>query len=160
MERVARILEEDPHPRLGVVLSACRGVTDSLLSLVGAAEKQQDSMQERIEQLRNRHQVIADTLLEGEARTDFLVKLAHDCRDIAGILQTVRLIRAASQTVRDLIAGYGEIWSTRLFSAYLRQRGRRPGAVLWMDAREIVTVEWGPWAPRSAGTNRRPTRAA
>jgi aspartokinase/homoserine dehydrogenase 1 len=147
MERVARILEEDPHPRLGVVLSACRGVTDSLLSLVGAAEKQQDSMQERIEQLRNRHQVIADTLLEGEARTDFLVKLAHDCRDIAGILQTVRLIRAASQTVRDLIAGYGEIWSTRLFSAYLRQRGRRPGAVLWMDAREIVTVEWGPLGP-------------
>jgi bifunctional aspartokinase / homoserine dehydrogenase 1 len=160
MERVARILEQDPHPRLGVVLSACRGVTDSLLGLVTAAEKQQDSIPERIEQLRNRHQVIADTLLEGEARTDFLVKLAHDCRDIAGILQTVRLIRAASQTVRDLIAGYGEIWSTRLFSAYLRQRGRRPGAVLWMDAREIVTVEWGPlgpavrWAESQAEANR------
>jgi bifunctional aspartokinase / homoserine dehydrogenase 1 len=63
MERVARILEQDPHPRLGVVLSACRGVTDGLLNLVTAAEKQETTLAERIEQLRHRHQVIADTLL-------------------------------------------------------------------------------------------------
>ncbi|RPH53420.1 MAG: bifunctional aspartate kinase/homoserine dehydrogenase I, partial [Lysobacterales bacterium] len=84
---------------------------------------------------------------EGEARTDFLVKLAQDSRDIAGILQTIQLIRSASQTVRDLIAGYGEIWSTRLFSAYLRHRGRRPGKVHWIDARDVVSVEWGPLGP-------------
>ena len=29
--------------------------------------------------------------------------------------------------MRDLIAGYGEIWSTRLFERLLRSRGRRPG---------------------------------
>ena len=147
MERVACILEQDSHPRLGVVLSACRGVTDALLNLVALAEKQQDSVTERIEHLRTRHQVIADTLLEGEARTEFLVELAQDCRDIGGILQTVQLIRSASQTVRDLIAGYGELWSTRLFSAYLRQRGRRPGRVVWIDARDVVQVEWGPLGP-------------
>ena len=147
MERVAKILEEDREPRLGVVLSACRGVTDALLNLVGAAEAQQSDLQERIEQIRTRHQIIADTLLEGEARTQFLGTLTQDCRDILGILQTVRLIRAASQMVRDLIAGYGEIWSTRLFSAYLRARGRRPGKVEWIDARDIVSVEWGPLGP-------------
>jgi bifunctional aspartokinase / homoserine dehydrogenase 1 len=49
--------------------------------------------------------------------------------------------------VRDLIAGYGEIWSTRLFSAYLRARGKRPGKVEWIDARDIVSVEWGPLGP-------------
>jgi bifunctional aspartokinase / homoserine dehydrogenase 1 len=147
MERVARILEQDPHPRLGVVLSACRGVTDALLRLVASAEKQDAGLAEQLEALRTRHQVIANTLLEGEARTDFLVKLAQDSRDIAGILQTIQLIRSASQTVRDLIAGYGEIWSTRLFSAYLRHRGRRPGKVHWIDARDVVSVEWGPLGP-------------
>ena len=87
--------------------------------------------------------MIADTLLAGTARTEFLATLAQDCRDIAGILHTVELIRSASQPVRDLIAGYGEIWSTRLFSAYLRARApaRR---VKWIDARDIVSVEWGP----------------
>jgi aspartokinase/homoserine dehydrogenase 1 len=147
MERVARILEQDPHPRLGVVLSACRGVTDALLRLVASAEKQDAGLAEQLEALRTRHQVIANTLLEGEARTDFLVKLAQDSRDIAGILQTIQLIRSASQTVRDLIAGYGELWSTRLFSAYLRHRGRRPGKVHWIDARDVVSVEWGPLGP-------------
>ena len=64
-----------------------------------------------------------------------------------GILHTVELIRSASQPVRDLIAGYGEIWSTRLFTAYLRHRGRRPGNVHWIDARDVVSVEWGPLGP-------------
>ena len=147
MERVARILEQDPHPRLGVVLSACRGVTDALLNLVATAERQEGPLTERIEELRRRHEVIADTLLAGNARTEFLTTLAQDCRDIAGILHTVALIRSASQPVRDLVAGYGEIWSTRLFSSYLRHRGRRPGSVLWIDARDVVSVEWGPLGP-------------
>jgi aspartokinase/homoserine dehydrogenase 1 len=147
MERVAKILEQDPEPRLGVVLSACRGITDALLNLVIAAERQGSDIEERIEQIRNRHQVIADTLLSGEARTQFLATLAQDLKDVQGILQTVQLIRSASQTVRDLIAGFGEIWSTRLFSAYLRARGRRPGKVEWIDARDVVSVEWGPLGP-------------
>jgi aspartokinase/homoserine dehydrogenase 1 len=147
MERVARILEQDPHPRLGVVLSACRGVTDALLNLVATAERQEGPFAEQIEALRHRHEVIADTLLAGPVRNDFLATLGQDCRDIAGILHTVALIRSAAQPVRDLIAGYGEIWSTRLFSAYLRNRGRRPGNVHWIDARDVVSVEWGPLGP-------------
>ena len=42
MERVARILEDDPRRRVAAVLSACRGVTDALLELVTAAERQED----------------------------------------------------------------------------------------------------------------------
>jgi aspartokinase/homoserine dehydrogenase 1 len=147
MERVARILEQDPHPKLGVVLSACRGVTDALLNLIAAAERQEDSISDRIGEIYKRHETIANTLLSADDRSKYLETLTQDCRDITGILQTVRLIRAGSQIVRDLIAGYGEIWSTRLFSAFLRHRGRRPGKVEWIDAREIVSVEWGPLGP-------------
>src|ERR1044071_6264713 len=139
MERVARILEQNPHPRLSVVLSACRGVADALLNLVSAAEGQQPGVADMVEQLRHRHEVIADTLLAPEARSEFLAVISQDCRDILGILQTVQLIRSAAQTVRDLVAGYGELWSTRLFAAYLRQRGRRQGRILWVDARDIVS---------------------
>lgn len=147
MERVARILEADPHPKLGVVLSACRGVTDALLNLVSAAERQEDSLAARVDELHARHRAIAEALLSEQARTEFLARFEEDCRDILRILQTVQLIRAASQTLRDLVAGYGEIWSTRLFAEYLRSRGRRPGNVVWTDAREIVCVAWGPLGP-------------
>ena len=36
-QRVADILESQPAGRLGVVLSACKGVTDELLALVAKA---------------------------------------------------------------------------------------------------------------------------
>jgi aspartokinase/homoserine dehydrogenase 1 len=147
MRRVAAILEADTRPRLAVVLSACRGVTDALLDLINLAEHQSDEVAERLELVRQRHVGLAEELLDGEARTAYLEALEQDCTDIAGILHTVGLIRAASNTVRDLVAGFGEIWSTRLFSAFLRARGRRPGHVRWIDARDVVTVAWGPLGP-------------
>ena len=147
MERVAKILEADPATRKAVVLSACRGVTDALLSLVALAERQDPSLDDRIEELRQRHVGIARELLSDDLYDEYVVQLDRDCRDIGGILQTVRLVRAASTTLRDLIAGYGEIWSTRIFERLLRRRGQTRGQVLWLDARRVLLVEWGPLGP-------------
>jgi aspartokinase/homoserine dehydrogenase 1 len=147
MERVAKIIETDPAGRKAVVLSACRGVTDALLGLVALAERQDPSLVDRIEELRQRHVGIARELLADELYDEFVVQLDRDCRDIGGILQTVRLVRAASTTLRDLIAGYGEIWSTRIFERLLRRRHPSRGPVLWLDARRVLLVEWGPLGP-------------
>jgi len=43
-KRVANILETLPPGRLGIVLSACRCVTDALLGLVSRAEAQDDGI--------------------------------------------------------------------------------------------------------------------
>ena len=51
--RVANILETLPPGRLGVVLSACRGVTDALLGLVARAEAQDDSYRGELDALRH-----------------------------------------------------------------------------------------------------------
>jgi len=150
MERVAQIIEQDPAARVGVVLSACRGVTDVLLNLVSAAESQDAHLQQQIDAVRARHVNIAATLLPSpthdSARAEYIAQLDRDCADIAGILQAVRLIRSAAQSVRDLISGYGEIWSTRLFTRYLASRGKRAN-VRWIDARDVVVVEWGSLGP-------------
>ena len=61
--RVAAILDSIPAPRLGVVLSACRGVTDALLRLVSLAERQDETYRSEIAVLRTRHATIAETLL-------------------------------------------------------------------------------------------------
>jgi aspartokinase/homoserine dehydrogenase 1 len=147
MLRVAQIVEEDPTPRKAVVLSACRGVTDALLTLVSLAEQQDPSLEDRIRELRDRHVGVARELLSGSVLDEFVAELDDDCRDVSGILQTVRLVRAASTTMRDLIAGYGELWSTRIFERALRSRGRSSGHVLWLDARRVLLVEWGPLGP-------------
>src|SRR4051812_1723465 len=147
MERVARILEDDPRPRVAAVLSACRGVTDALLGLVSAAERQEDGDSARLEAIRQRHVGIAHTLLGADDSADYVEVLGRDCHDIAGILQTVRLLRIGSPVVRDLVAGFGEIWSTRLFARYLQARRRRAGGVHWIDAREIVQIDAAPLGP-------------
>jgi aspartokinase/homoserine dehydrogenase 1 len=150
--RVADILEASPRPdtansREAVVLSACRGVTDALLALVALAERPDADFMSAIDALRARHEGLAAELVAPAACAEYCTQLDQDCRDIAGMLQAVRLIRAAPQTMRDVISGYGEIWSTRLFAPYLRERGRIAGAVQWIDARDVVIVEWGPLGP-------------
>jgi aspartokinase/homoserine dehydrogenase 1 len=145
MDRVARIIEADPAQRKAVVLSACRGVTDALLTLITLAEQGSPELDDRLQELRRRHTGIAGELLAGELYDEYVAGLEADLRDIAGILQTVRLVRNASTTMRDLISGYGELWSTRLFERLLRRRAA--GHVQWLDARRALLVEWGPMGP-------------
>src|SRR6185503_20179562 len=145
--RVANILETLPPGRLGVVLSACRGVTDALLGLVARAEAQDDAWRGDLDALRARHATIAESVLSAEAARLYMSGFDRDRHDIEGILHTVKLTRSAAQNVRDLIAGYGEIWSTKLFREFFAARSKRAGEVRWIDAREVVVVEWGPLGP-------------
>jgi aspartokinase/homoserine dehydrogenase 1 len=148
-ERVARILESpafNARARMAVVLSACKGVTDELLQLVALAERRDESWRARLASLRTRHADIAAALLDAASAAEYLAEFDRDSTDLAGVLQTTSVMRSAAQSVSDLTAGFGEIWSTRLFYRYLRQRGVRKG-VQWIDARRCVVVEWGPLGP-------------
>jgi aspartokinase/homoserine dehydrogenase 1 len=146
-KRVANILETSPPGRLGVVLSACRGVTDALLGLIARAEAQDETWRGDLDLLRARHNTIAETLLSPDARQLYMAGFDRDRHDIEGILHTVKLTRSAANSVRDLIAGYGEIWSTKLFREFFAARGNRAGEVKWIDARQAVVVQWGPLGP-------------
>jgi aspartokinase/homoserine dehydrogenase 1 len=145
--RVAEIIEASTNPREAVVLSACRGVTDALLGLISLAERPDGDFMAALRALNARHAALAAELVSDPARAAYGGLLDQDCRDIAGMLQAVRLIRAAPRTMRDVISGYGEVWSTRLFAPFLRERARIAGDALWVDAREVVIVEWGPLGP-------------
>jgi aspartokinase/homoserine dehydrogenase 1 len=160
MQRVGRILEDETSSRLAVVLSACRGVTDALLGLVRASEEQDVRVAAQLDGIRQRHVTIAETLLNATDASEYIRQLDADCRDILSIVQAVHLTRSASTAIRDVVAGYGEIWSTRLFARYLSATTRRPGAVHWVDARDVIEVEWsalGPavrWADSRANAER------
>lgn len=150
-QRVAGIMDAQPAGRLGIVLSACKGVTDSLLALVAQAERQDMAFRDGLVALRDRHARIAETLLDAETAATYMASFERDRHDIDGILQAVRLTRSAGRHITDLISGYGEIWSTRLFREFYAARTQksasRPGAVRWLDAREVVVIEWGPLGP-------------
>src|SRR5579862_3673519 len=151
--KVAAILESAPAGRLAVVLSACRGVTDALLRLVALAEREDERVQGEIAQLRERHATIADSLLSAEAARAYCAGFDYDCRALEQTLRSLRLPPSLERSppslrgVTDLVAGFGEIWSTRLFQRFFAERARRSGPVAWLDARRVVVVEWGPLGP-------------
>jgi bifunctional aspartokinase / homoserine dehydrogenase 1 len=158
--RVAAIIESWPQDRpacrQGVVLSACKGVTDALLKLVSQAEAQDLGYRAGLDALRARHAAIAEELLDAGAARLYLSAFDRDRHDIEGILDTVRLTRSAARNISDLIAGFGEIWSTRLFREFFDARKPGlPGETRWIDARDVVVVEWGPLGPAVQWTESR-----
>jgi aspartokinase/homoserine dehydrogenase 1 len=130
-----------------VVLSACKGVTDALLRLVALAERQDESYRGEIAELRARHAAIANALLSAPAAHEYLATFDQDCLDLEGILHAVQLTRAASRNVSDLVSGYGELWSSRLFQRFFTARAGRAGTVQWLDARRVLVVEWDALGP-------------
>ena len=145
--RVAEIVESTGRAREAVVLSACKGVTDALLASIALAERVDGDVAGALAALEARHTGLARALLSAPACDAYVAELRRDVADVNGMLQTVRLIRSAPNALRDVIAGYGEIWSTRLFAPFLRERARIAGEVRWLDARQVVVVEWGPLGP-------------
>lgn len=150
--RVAAIVESWPKGRdpcrQAIVLSACKGVTDALLHLVAQAEAQDLGYRAGLDALRARHAAIAEELLPAQVARLYLAAFDRDRHDIEGILDTVRLTRSAARNITDLISGFGEIWSTRLFREFYETRQAAGGGeVRWVDAREVVVVEWGSLGP-------------
>src|SRR5262245_41104193 len=77
--RVAGIVEATAAPRLALVLSACRGVTDELLGAVARAEAgDHEGCRQAAAALETRHAAIADELLDAAAREEFVQGLRAD----------------------------------------------------------------------------------
>ncbi|TVQ45250.1 MAG: bifunctional aspartate kinase/homoserine dehydrogenase I [Gammaproteobacteria bacterium] len=145
--RVGDIVVAQGRPRLAVVVSALGGFTDALLSLVAAASRGSEHPDEGLGPLAGRYREVAEALLPDTARAPLLAAFERDCEDIRHVLQALVLVRAASPRSRDLVSGYGELWSARLMAAYLAERSDQPHPVEWLDARQVLVVEPGEMGP-------------
>ncbi|MCP5093206.1 MAG: bifunctional aspartate kinase/homoserine dehydrogenase I [Gammaproteobacteria bacterium] len=144
--RVAGLLLNDTDIRIGVVVSAMGGMTDALIDLSVFAEQDDDRFFDELQAIGERYSTTARALLDGKQLVSVLDAWGQDADDIRDVLQAIALVRSAPQRSRDVVAGYGEIWSTRLLAAYLEQESPERGGT-WIDARDVVTVhqtELGP----------------
>jgi len=154
--RVADLVLATPDARVGVVVSAMGGMTDALLELTLLAEQGDRRFKEKLVAIGERYAEAARELLGGAARADLLDAWARDAEGISDVLNAAALVRSSPQRSRDVVAGFGEIWSARLLAATLE--ALEPGrGTLFVDAREIITVhetELGPtvlWERSRAG---------
>ena len=144
--RVAGILLSLSDTRIGVVVSAMAGMTDALINLAILAEQDDPSFLDELHAIGARYATTASALLDGELRVSVLDAWSRDADDISDVLKAIALVKSAPQRSRDVVAGYGEIWSARLMAAYLEQESPERGGT-WIDARDVITVhqtELGP----------------
>ncbi|NIA27359.1 MAG: bifunctional aspartate kinase/homoserine dehydrogenase I, partial [Desulfobulbaceae bacterium] len=137
--RVAGLLLDLPEPRIGVVVSAMGGMTDALLNLAILAERDDDAFKPELHAIGERYAATARDLLGGDALVEVLDAWGLDSDDIRDALEDIAAAKSAPQRSRDVIAGYGEIWSARLLAAHLGQESSERGGT-WIDARQILSV--------------------
>jgi aspartokinase/homoserine dehydrogenase 1 len=145
--RVAGIVTGMPHQRIGVVVSAMSGMTNALLRLVVLAEKDDRGFQNELGDLGKRYAATARELVKDRALVRVLDQWQADADDIGEILKAVAAARSATQKSRDIVAGYGELWSARLLAAHLEQTLGGDRAGTWIDARQVITVRHGDLGP-------------
>jgi aspartokinase/homoserine dehydrogenase 1 len=144
--QVADIVVSQPEGNLAVVVSAIGGVTDLLLGLIDQASNDQP-VEASIEALRSRYQAMVVELLSENRANELLQQFTDELEDIDSVLKALSVVKAASHRSRDLVAGFGELWSARLLAALLEEGGQRSGAVACVDARDVLVVEAGEMGP-------------
>jgi len=139
-ERVGSIVLAMPHERIGVVVSAMGGMTNRLLHLAALAEQADQSWATELGAIGKRYADTARELVSGDDLVTLLDAWQAEGSEIENILTAIASVRSAPQRSRDVIAGYGEIWSARLLAAYLRQKAGPERAGTWVDARDVISV--------------------
>ncbi|MBT8103892.1 MAG: bifunctional aspartate kinase/homoserine dehydrogenase I [Gammaproteobacteria bacterium] len=144
--RVVGLLLNLSDRPMGVVVSAMGGMTDALIRLAVLAERDNDSFLDELQAIGVRYATTARALIDGDRRAALLDAWSQDAEDIEDVLKAIALVKSAPQRSRDVVAGYGEIWSARLLAAILEQESPELGGT-WIDARDVITVhetELGP----------------
>ena len=145
--RVATILTEQPEASLGAVVSAMDGMTDKLLRLAILAEQDDDSFIGELHLIGDRYAATARELIKGDVLVGLLDDWGQDAADIEDILRSIAQVKSAPQRSRDVVAGYGEIWSARLLASLLEQQAGSERGGTWIDARNVITVRQGGLGP-------------
>jgi bifunctional aspartokinase / homoserine dehydrogenase 1 len=146
-ERVAEIVSDLPPTRLGIVVSAMGGMTNGLLALVALAELGDSGSLKALHAIGARYADAAKQLVSGESLVKLLDDWDLDTKDIEAVLASISKVKSASRHNRDVVSGFGEIWSARLLAAHLEEKLGSDRAGSWVDARNVITVRQGDLGP-------------
>jgi aspartate kinase len=137
--RVAKIVLSESENMPVVVTSAMAKVTDALLNAFETAKRGESgegfsTLGEHFE----RHQAVAEELLEKPRQTAFLAELELAKEELSGLLLRVERRSLPLSMLKDAIVAYGEQLSSRLLSEVCKANGLNARQV---DARRIIVTD-------------------
>ncbi|MFO7694459.1 MAG: aspartate kinase [Vicinamibacterales bacterium] len=136
--RVVSIVKAERRPRV-VVVSALAGVTDALLKLAAhAAARNAAAALRAVRALREGHASLAGIVRDEAERRAVLGHLDAGWRDVETLVGASSLLKACPPPACDAIVARGELASSRLAAAILKDAGV---PAEWVDARHAVVTD-------------------
>jgi len=128
------------HPGTAVVVSAMSGVTDQLIRSARAAARGEDSLYREIKaQLLRRHLEAVEGLLSpSPARLEVGGQIEDKLNELERFLRSIAMLGELTARGRDAVVSFGEMLSSTILAALLRQRGVSSEAV---SATQLIVTD-------------------
>lgn len=141
ISNVVKIVRESvKKDRTILVASAIGGCTDKLIEIGKLAAMQDESYNELIDKLEERHEKIIWELLPIDYQHALSSKTKNTFNQLREICKGVFYLKELSSSSLDLIMSFGEVLSTRIISERFSSMGINN---FWADARDIIKTEPG-----------------
>lgn len=133
------IVRQRKKERVGVVVSALSGVTDSLLKSVWlASQGRLSEARDILRQIYKIHNGLIQNFVKPASREDIKRFIKSEIKNLETYLKGLSLTGESSQQTRDYIAGHGEILSSALVTSALSSRGIKAASV---DTRAHIVTD-------------------
>jgi len=138
LQRVFSIVKSRESRRPVLVVSAVAGITNDLDAAAShAACGDKMEVQKRFERIASTHFELCERLRLGK---DVRQEIGRHMRELRMCLESVTTLGECTARIRDQILAHGELLSSGLLTAYLRQNGRN---ALLVDSRELIITNDG-----------------
>ena len=121
-----------------VVASALGGVTDSLIRCGTLAAAGDESFNELLKTLEQRHLGAVHQLVPVTQQSSVLSIVKQRCNELEDICKGVFMLRELSPRTQDRIVSYGECLSSQIISSAFNFKGIESE---WVDARKLIVTD-------------------
>jgi len=123
--------QADPQPGTVVVVSAMSEVTDQLIQSARAAARGEDSLYREIKAglLRRHLEAVESLLAPGTDRLEAGGAIEDKLNELERFLRSIAMLGELTARGRDAVVSFGEMLSSTILAALLRQRGVQSQAV-------------------------------
>ncbi|HKJ31419.1 MAG TPA: aspartate kinase [Balneolales bacterium] len=119
---ISIIKHESKESSLAVVVSAFKGVTDSLLQCADLAASGDQSYTQHLNELENRHIKVIQDGISVYHQSEVIAHFKMTFNELEDVLNGVYLVREITHKTRDFIVSFGERFSAFIISKLLSDR--------------------------------------
>ncbi len=139
IRRVCQLAARPSPYRPALVVSALSKVTDHLMNAGwAAAEGRLESARASLQLLRQRHETVANELVNGEECRSLVRELAEEFKLLENVLSKIAWEKAFTPQSQDQLLGGGEVLSSKLVHCALRAAGVDAALV---DAKQCIVTD-------------------